>query len=169
MENIITLQEAVQITRELQKQGKKVVTTNGVYDLFHEGHLIRLTDAKNQGDVLIVGINSDKSIKEYKSPYRPIINENQRMKIIASLKVVDYVVPFDDQRPLNFLEAIKPDVHVNSIEYGNESLECEMVRKNGGRIHLGQIQGGFSTSKIIKQIKALPAHEKKPFTPCHSK
>lgn len=139
----------------------KVVTTVGVFDVFHYGHVIALEEAKKQGDVLIVGVNSDETIKKYKSKYRPIYTEKERIKIVDALGCVDYVVKMNCVRPLKFLKKIKPDVHAQSEEYGLKYEEARFVKSYGGKVHLLKRKGKHSTSYYIDKIRKLPKHEKK--------
>lgn len=149
------------IAIELHKKGKKIVTTNGSFDLMHYGHVYMLEKAKELGDVLIVGLNSDKSVKEYKSPDRPIIPEKFRAAMLAAIQCVDYVTLFDEIVPMTFVESIKPNVHVNSTEYGWDCVERPTVEKYGGKLVLIEKIEGLSTSAIMKKIAELDAKEKK--------
>ena len=118
-EKIKSLAEILKIAEKAKKEGKKIVTTNGSFDLFHAGHVELLKKAKSKGDILIVGVNSDKSVREYKKkPGRPIIPEQFRAEAVAAIMYVDYVFLFDDLIPNPWLEKIRPDVHANSAEYG---------------------------------------------------
>lgn len=112
-----------------------------------------LFDASNLADVLIVALNSDSSIKKYKSSNRPIIELKYRLEMISALFFVDYVTYFDDTTPLKILEIIKPDIHINGKEYGENCIEADIVKKNSGKIHIVDLVEGLSTSKIIKKIK----------------
>jgi rfaE bifunctional protein nucleotidyltransferase chain/domain len=133
--------------------GKKIVTCNGSFDLFHCGHLLFLEYAKKQADILVVGLNSDSSIKKYKSENRPIVPEKERSQIIAALEIVDYVYIFDETVPMPFVEIVKPDFHANGAEYGEDCIEAETVKKYGGKIYLVPRIGGLSTTELIQKIK----------------
>ncbi len=134
--------------------GKTIVSTNGAFDMFHYGHLKALKFAKSQGDILVVGLNSDKSVKCYKSENRPIVPEKQRSMIIDSLKMVDFVYIFDEPNPINFLEALKPDIHVKGIEHKNNMVEGKTVIDNNGKIiFMERDPEDVSTSQIIARIK----------------
>jgi len=133
--------------------GKKIVTCNGSFDLFHYGHLVFLEYAKKQGDILVVAINSDSSIKKYKSEDRPIVPEKERSQIIAALEFVDYVHIFNETVPMPFIEAIKPDFHANGAEYGEDCIEAKAVKKCGGKIYLVPRIDGLSTTELIQKIK----------------
>jgi D-glycero-beta-D-manno-heptose 1-phosphate adenylyltransferase len=137
---------------ELKGEGKTVATLNGSFDLLHAGHLEMIYQASLQADVLIVALNTDKSIQQYKSPLRPIIPLESRLRMMAALEMVDFVTWFEETDPLKLLARIKPDVHVNGAEYGENCIEAETVRSNGGRIHIVSLVPGLSTSQIIKKI-----------------
>jgi len=110
-------------------------------------------EASNQADVLIVALNSDNSIKQYKSKTRPIIPLEYRLQMMSALEFVDYVTYFDDTDPIRILDIIKPNVHTNGKEYGQNCIEANIVRKNGGKIHIVDLIENLSTSEIIKKIK----------------
>lgn len=155
-EKIKSLDEIIKIVEEAKKGGKKIVTTNGSFDLFHAGHIDLLQKAKNKGDILIVGINSDKSVKEYKKkPGRPIIPDKYRAELLAAIMYVDYVFIFDDLIPNPWLEKIRPDVHANSAEYGAKCVETEVLDQYGGELFLvPKVDIPLSTSSIEEKIKA---------------
>jgi rfaE bifunctional protein nucleotidyltransferase chain/domain len=144
-----------QKVRELKGQEKTIVTLNGSFDLLHAGHLEMLTQASCQGDVLIVALNSDASIKAYKSPKRPIIELKYRLQMISALAMVTYVTWFDETDPRRLLGLIAPHVHVNGAEYGENCIEAEVVRTGGGRLHVVPLVPGLSTSNLIEKIKKL--------------
>lgn len=141
------------LCQKLKKENKSIVTTNGAFDLFHYGHLKTLKFASEKGDILIVGINSDASIKKYKSDKRPIIPEKERALVIASIIFVDYVVIFSDENPIGILGKIKPDVHVKGSEYKDNMIERDVVQKNNGKIEfIERDPADVSTSKIIEKL-----------------
>ena len=140
---------------ELRREGKTIATLNGSFDLLHAGHLQIIYEASQVADVLIVALNTDKSIQQYKSIYRPLIPLEYRLQMMAALGFVDYVTWFDETDPIRILSVIKPDVHVNGAEYGEKCLEADTVRSFGGRIHIVQLVPGLSTSQIIKKIRSL--------------
>lgn len=140
---------------ELRAQGKTIATLNGSFDLMHAGHLQIIFEASQVADQLIVALNTDRSIQQYKSPDRPIIPLEYRLQMISALGFVDYVTWFDEVDPIKILGIIKPDVHVNGAEYGEKCIEAETVRTHGGKLHIVQLIPGLSTSQIIKKIKAL--------------
>ena len=156
MGKIITKQELRHLVSVLKEEERTIVTTNGSFDMFHAGHLRSLKFAKEQGDILIVGVNSDSSVKKYKSKKRPIIPEEQRAEIVASIIYVDYVVLFDETTPVNLLSMIKPDIHVKGSEYKENIPEKEVVEKYGGKVvFIERHELKISTSEIIKTIQEL--------------
>lgn len=146
------LESAVQ---EIRKSGKTIATLNGSFDLLHAGHLHMIYEASKMGDVLIVALNTDRSIQQYKSPTRPIITLEYRIQMMAALETVDYVTWFDETDPCLLLSRIKPDVHVNGAEYGANCIESETVKTHGGKIHIVDLIPGLSTSQILKKIHQL--------------
>ncbi|MEM7819782.1 MAG: D-glycero-beta-D-manno-heptose 1-phosphate adenylyltransferase [Candidatus Aenigmatarchaeota archaeon] len=154
MDKIKSLNEIVDIVNKLRKDGKKIVTTNGCFDILHIGHIRYLREAKKLGDVLIVGVNSDKSIKKIKGGNRPIIPENERMEILAALECVDFVFLFDDLNPIKWINKLKPDIHVKGGDYTiDKIIERNAVESYGGKIMLvGKVEG-ISTTDIIKKIR----------------
>ncbi|NQV08719.1 adenylyltransferase/cytidyltransferase family protein [Candidatus Woesearchaeota archaeon] len=152
MGKIKTKEEIGKIADELREEGKKIVTCNGAFDLIHIGHIKFLQKAKAQGDVLIVGLNSDKSIKKYKSKDRPLIQQEFRAETLEALECVDYITIFDETVPMSFIENIKPAVHVNGYDYGKDCIEKPIVEKYGGKIHIPSNYKGISTTKLIERI-----------------
>jgi D-glycero-beta-D-manno-heptose 1-phosphate adenylyltransferase len=139
----------------LRAEGNRITTINGTFDILHAGHLEILYQASLQGDVLIVALNTDDSVRKYKGPHRPIIPFVYRQKLIAALEMVDYVTWFDALDPRDLLSKIRPDVHVNGAEYGNHCIEADVVKAHGGKIHLVERIDGLSTSKIIRTCASL--------------
>ena len=137
---------------EIRRLGKTIVTLNGTFDLLHVGHLSIIYEASRQGDVLILALNSDASVKQYKGVSRPIIPLDDRLEIVAALEFVDYVTYFEERTPISILEKIKPDVHTNGTEYGRECIEATVIETQGGRLYLAPLVPGISTSKIIEKI-----------------
>ena len=144
------LENAVQKWRS---EGKTIATLNGSFDLMHAGHLEIIYEASKQADILLVALNSDASIQKYKSPKRPIIPLEYRLRMMAALAFVDYVTWFEETDPCALLEKVRPDVHVNGAEYGHDCIEADVVKKHGGKIHIVQLVPGLSTSRIIAKIK----------------
>jgi len=135
-----------------RNHGHSIVTLNGSFDLLHAGHLQMVYEASQQGDILIVLLNSDTSIQQYKSPDRPIIPLEYRLQMISALEWVDYVSWFDELDPRQVLSRIKPDVHTNGAEYGVNCLEAETINQVGGRLHLVERIPSLSTTEIIEKI-----------------
>lgn len=153
---IKSLKELKNIVEKLKKIGKKIVTTNGCFDLIHLGHIKYLWQAKKQGDILIVGLNSDSSIKKYKGDKRPILDQKARSLILASLSMIDYVVIFSETTPIKLLETLKPDIHVKGKDYiAKKMIEYETVKKFGGKIKTIQLIKGYSTTNLIKKIQKI--------------
>lgn len=146
---IKTQKEIVTIVESLRKQNKKIVTCNGSFDVLHQGHFQRLQEAKKQGDILIVCLNSDESVRAYKGPSRPINKEAARLKNLAELDYVDYLVVFEELNPKSILAKIKPDIHCVGKDWGENCVEREVVEQNGGKIHVAEWLEGLSTSKLI--------------------
>jgi rfaE bifunctional protein nucleotidyltransferase chain/domain len=138
---------------EIRKQGKTIGTLNGSFDLLHAGHLYIIHQASLQTDCLLVALNSDASIRQYKSASRPIIPLNYRLEMMAALEFVDYVTWFEETDPIALLNQIKPDVHTNGAEYGPDCIEAKIVRLNGGRLHLVDRIPSLATSAIVEKIK----------------
>lgn len=141
------------LANRLRAQGKKIVTVNGSFDVLHAGHLYILETARKQGDVLIVGLNSDASVHQNKGPSRPIVSEAARASMLLALRAVDYVHLFDEPVPMPFLAEVKPNVHVNGSEYGSDCIEAPLVKKNGGQIFIVDKIPGLSTSDLIQKIR----------------
>jgi rfaE bifunctional protein nucleotidyltransferase chain/domain len=134
-------------------QGKKIVTANGCFDILHFGHLSLLSEAKASGDILIVGVNSDRTVKKIKGAGRPIFPEKERASLLVSLEFVDHVIVFDEILPNELLETIRPDIHCISGEYAKKKLpEKDVVKKSGGKIKMLPFIPGYSTSNIIQKI-----------------
>lgn len=151
---ILPRQGLAALSQTLKAQGKRVVTVNGSFDLLHAGHVFILEEARAQGDALIVGLNSDASVKAYKGPERPIIPEAERARMLLALRSVDYVHIFDETEPMPFLAEIKPQVHVNGSEYGPDCIEAPLVKANGGRVHIIEKIPGLSTSQLLARIRS---------------
>lgn len=151
---ILSLDTAKKMVEELKLQGKTVVFTNGCFDILHVGHLQYLTDAKKQGDVLIVGINSDESVHKLKGNGRPINNEIDRAQLVGGLSPVDFTLIFNELTPIETLEKLKPSIHVKGGDYKIEELpETTTVRKNGGVVKILPYLEGKSTTNIVNKIQ----------------
>jgi len=153
---IKSIEELKDLVKNLKKQNKRIVTTNGVFDILHIGHIRYLQEAKKLGGILIIAINSDRSVKEIKGPKRPLNNENDRAEALAALECVDYVAIFDEENPIKFLEEIKPNIHVKGGDYKiNQIIEKGTVEKNNGKIILIPKVEGYSTTDLINRIIGL--------------
>lgn len=141
--------------QELRSHQKTIATLNGSFDLMHAGHLQIIYEASQVADVLIVALNSDNSIKKYKSLQRPIISLEWRLQMMAALGFVDFVTWFEETDPRELLSKIRPDIHVNGAEYGMNCIEAETVKSHGGKIHIVSLVPGLSTSHIVGKIKQL--------------
>lgn len=155
MNKLIEPKDLETLIEKLRSENKTIATLNGSFDLMHAGHLYIIFEAAKTADVLIVALNSDSSIKRYKSPSRPIIPLTYRLQMMAAMMCVDFVTWFDETDPRELLQKIKPDVHVNGIEYGAQCIEKDVVEANGGKVHLVDRIDGLATSEIIEKIKTL--------------
>lgn len=151
---IKTREELSDIVKGLKTEGKKTVHTNGSYDILHAGHISTLEEAKSYGNVLIVSINSDDSVKKFKGDKRPIFNENERAVLLSALESVDYVTIFPEDTILHTLEILKPDVHVKGGTYIPERVEAEkkLLESWGGEMRFVKTVEGKSTTGIIQKI-----------------
>jgi D-glycero-beta-D-manno-heptose 1-phosphate adenylyltransferase len=153
MTSSISLPDLKAIRSKLKASNKKVVFTNGVFDLIHFGHVDYLSKAKKLGDVLIVGLNSDDSVKRIKGEKRPILKQQERAFILSNLKPVDYVVLFDEDTPEKLISEIIPDILVKGADWAVEKIVGrEIVEKNGGKVMNIEFVNDQSTSKIIDLI-----------------
>ena len=147
------------IRAEARAAGKTVVWTNGTFDLLHPGHLSSLEQARALGDLLVVGVNSDRSVKAYKGPTRPVLNQEERASMLAALECVDYVVVFDEDTPVESLIQLQPDIHCKGAEYappqGRPVPERTVVEGYGGRIAYLPLVPGVSTTDLLTRIRAL--------------
>jgi D-beta-D-heptose 7-phosphate kinase/D-beta-D-heptose 1-phosphate adenosyltransferase len=144
--------ELAPLAAALRSRGKRIVTINGSFDLMHAGHVHILREASRQGDVLIVGLNSDAAIRAYKGSSRPLIPEGQRAELLLSIRYVDYVHIFDETVPMPFLEEVRPDVHVNGAEYGEDCIEAPLVRRYGGKVHVVDRIANLSTTALAAHV-----------------
>lgn len=145
--------------RELQEQGRTVVFTNGCFDLLHVGHADYLAFARGQGDALIVGLNSDSSVRRMKGPQRPIVGQADRARMLAALEAVDYVVVFDEDEPVALITELLPDVLVKGEDWSHYVSGREVVEAKGGRVVLARLTEGRSTSRIIERIRGASCEE----------
>ena len=152
---IVSPDRLEEVCKEIKAQGKTLVTLNGSFDLLHVGHLDMITKAAGQGDILLMLLNTDASIQAYKSTNRPINPLKERLEMIAALEAVDLVSYFAELDPIATLEKVRPHVHVNGSEYGENCIEAEVVKKYGGRIHVVDLLPGYSSTNLIKKIRML--------------
>jgi D-glycero-beta-D-manno-heptose 1-phosphate adenylyltransferase len=153
MNSAHSLSEVKTIRSKLKAKGKKVVFTNGVFDLIHSGHVDYLSKAKQLGDILIVGLNSDESVKRIKGDKRPILKQEERAFILSNLKPVDFVVLFDEDTPEKLISEIVPDILVKGADWAVEKIVGkDVVEKNGGKVMNIEFVNDQSTSKIIDLI-----------------
>ena len=141
--------------RRRRKAGDRIVFTNGCFDLIHAGHIELLSFAAKEGDRLIVGLNSDSSVRKLKGPTRPIQTEADRARIIGALRAVDLVVLFDEPTPLSLIEAIAPDVLIKGADYSEDQVVGgDLVKSRGGRIALFPLIEGRSSTKIVERMRS---------------
>jgi glycerol-3-phosphate cytidylyltransferase len=154
VENIFKNSDALtEFVKGVKSQNKKIVSTNGCFDILHRGHIYYLNETAKLGNVFIVGINSDKSVKALKGDNRPLQSEDDRAYILSSLKAVDAVYIFNEPTPCEFLEIVKPDIHTKGGDYEIEKLpETKIVEKHGGKIKILKFIDGYSSSKIIEKL-----------------
>ncbi len=148
-----SLSKLKSICKQLRAEGKKIVFTNGCFDLVHAGHIDYLSKAKAMGDVLIVGLNSDDSVKRLKGKMRPILNEPERAFILSNIKPVDYVIFFDEDTPQKLIEELLPDILVKGADWAiSDIVGSDAVLANGGEVKTVEFVNDQSTSKIIQKI-----------------
>jgi len=147
------LSQLIRVIPSLKKQGKKIVFTNGCFDLLHYGHAKYLEEAKNKGDILIVGVNSDASIRRIKGKKRPIVGEKCRLHLIAALESVDFAVLFKEDTPLNTIKKIRPDILIKGADWmKKEIVGADVIKGYGGKVSTIKLVKGLSTTNLIKII-----------------
>jgi rfaE bifunctional protein nucleotidyltransferase chain/domain len=152
----VTIEHALRLVGELRASGKTVVFTNGVFDLLHVGHLRYLQHARSLGDALIVGVNSDRSVRLIKGSDRPITPEDERAEVLEALACVDGVVIFDEDTPRNLILALQPDVLVKGADWAEDAIVGrDIVEARGGRVVRVAIEPGHSTTNIVERIRQL--------------
>ncbi len=153
LSKIVTLKDLVQKVGDFRKSGKRVVFTNGCFDILHVGHVRYLAAARSEGDILVVGLNSDESVRSIKGGKRPIVCQDQRAEVLASLWCVNYIVLFDDPDPLKLIQTIKPDVLVKGDDWPEENIiGADFVKAKGGQVVRVSVVPDISTSRIIQKI-----------------
>ena len=159
-EKIKTREDLHRIVEDLKKKGKRIVFTNGCFDLLHIGHIRYLEGAKALGNILVVGVNSDHSVQKLKGPERPILPEEERAEILSGLGFVDYITIFDEEDPLELISTLQPNILVKGGDWTNETtVGREVVEKSGGEVVILPVVERASTSNIIEII--LKRYEKR--------
>ena len=152
---IVTLERLLALRADWRRQGRSVVWTNGCFDVLHVGHIRNLQATAQQGDVLVVGLNSDKSVRRLKGETRPVQSELSRATVLASLASVDLVVVFGEDTPLELVQALRPDVMVKGADYRIEQIVgADFVQSYGGRVVLADLAAGHSTTATIARMNA---------------
>jgi D-beta-D-heptose 7-phosphate kinase/D-beta-D-heptose 1-phosphate adenosyltransferase len=152
---MLTVQEAAMLASRWRAEGKTIVFTNGVFDLLHPGHVRYLQVARSLGDALVVGLNSDRSVRANKGPDRPITSESDRAEILAALSCVDAVAVFDEETPHDIIAAVQPDVLVKGADWAeNAIVGRDIVEARGGRVVRLAVEQGHSTTAIINKIRS---------------
>ena len=150
-----TLEQLQAIMKRLKREGKRVVWTNGCFDILHVGHILYLQEARKQGDIMVVGLNSDASVSENKGPERPVVCERDRAQVLSALECVDYIIIFDEKTPMPLLKTLQPDVYAKGGDYTLDTIvqdERKLVESYGGAIAIIPGREGQSTTCIINKI-----------------
>jgi len=156
MNKVVSKKQIKGIVQRLKKKGKKIVFTNGCFDIIHAGHIRYLRKSKKLGDVLIVGLNSDSSVRKIKGRERPINNQRDRAEILSALEFIDYIVIFNEETPEDLIRIVLPDILVKGSDWKGKKVAGENVVKNrGGRIVFMPLLKGRSTTGLIEKIKQL--------------
>ncbi len=150
-----SFEELKKVIEQQKKDGKKIVSTNGCFDVIHRGHVAYLQEAKKMGDILVVGLNSDDSVKKIKGENRPINDQESRAIVIDALKSVDFVVIFNEDTPVEMLKNIEPKYHVKGGDYSGQLPESAVIENGGGELVFVNFVDGFSSTKIINKIKEV--------------
>ena len=154
-ERIKSRSELMEILTHARREGKKIVLTNGCFDLLHAGHLHAFQEAKKFGDILVIALNSDDSVRSLKGDERPLVPQEQRAELIAGLRVVDYVVIFDEVDPLSIVTDLRPDVLAKGEDWAEGTIiGQEVVEAGGGKVVRIPLVKGISTTSLVKKIKA---------------
>lgn len=151
---VLSLSEVSAFAADLHAKGKRVVFTNGVFDLLHPGHVRYLQAARGEGDALVIGVNSDRSVRANKGPSRPIIPEHERAELLAALACVDAVVIFDEETPADIIRHVQPDVLVKGADWAADQIVGrDTVEARGGKVVRIPVEQGWSTSGIVERIR----------------
>ena len=153
LSKIVKLKDLVQKISVLRVSGRTIVFTNGCFDILHVGHVRYLAAARSEGDVLVVGLNSDESTRSIKQENRPIVSQDQRAEVLAGLECVDYITVFNEPDPLKLIQALKPDVLVKGADWKEEDIiGADVVKDGGGKVVRVDVVPDISTSRIIQRI-----------------
>jgi len=153
-DKIKSLPEAKKKVAEWKSKGEKVVFTNGCFDLIHLGHVDYLEKARNLGDKLVLGLNTDDSVSRFKGPERPLQDENSRARVLAAFQFIDLVVFFNEDTPLNLITELQPNILVKGSDYLAENIVgADVVKRGGGEVKTIDFVPGYSTSRIVEKIK----------------
>ncbi len=153
-EKIMTLEEFLPMRASLRERGKKVVFSNGCFDILHAGHVDYLEKARGLGDFLVLGLNTDDSVRRLKGPERPLQDEFSRKKVMSGLNFIDAVILFNEDTPFDLISAILPDILVKGDDYSVENIVgSDVVMKNGGKVETIPLVVGYSTTNIVNKIK----------------
>jgi|SRR5687768_1925639 len=155
MGRIYTRDELISRRAEWRREGKRVVFTNGCYDLLHPGHIRLLERARSMGDALILALNTDRSVRRLKGPSRPLISENERAELASALAAVDAVTFFDEDTPRELIAAVLPDVLVKGADWSHFIAGREEVEAAGGEVHALPLEAGYSSTNIVETILRL--------------
>ena len=162
---MLTVEEMQRERRNLTEASKRLVFTNGCFDILHTGHVSYLEFARDQGDALVVGLNSDESVRRNKGPRRPINSQVDRARVLCSLRAVDYVVVFDDDEPRPIIERILPDVLVKGRDWAHYVSGRDVVEAHGGQVVLADLVEGRSTTSTIERVVAAYGPDQSPGAP----
>lgn len=155
-DKICTLEQAINQVEKWQSEGKKIVFTNGCFDIVHLGHIDYLEKARKLGDKLVLGLNTDASVNRLKGPTRPVVNEYARSRMMAAFEFVDTVILFDEPTPLQVIKQVKPDILVKGDDYTVENIVgSDFVLAKGGEVKTISLVEGYSTTSLIQKIKQL--------------
>jgi rfaE bifunctional protein nucleotidyltransferase chain/domain len=157
MGRVVSREELIAVLARDRRGSRRVVFTNGCFDLLHPGHIRTLEEARSLGDVLVVGLNRDASVRQAKGDSRPAVAEDERAEVLAALEAVDFVVLFGEPTPRELISELLPDVLVKGADWGStEIVGREVVESVGGRVVSIQLEPGYSTTRILQKIRELP-------------
>jgi rfaE bifunctional protein nucleotidyltransferase chain/domain len=155
-QKILNLDKGIDIINDWKNKGLIIVFTNGCFDILHPGHLDYLEKSRDLGDKLVIGLNTDRSVKQLKGPGRPINNESIRARMLAALAFVDAVIAFDEETPLELIRLVKPDILIKGNDYSIENIAgSDFVMEIGGKVETIKLLEGYSTTALIEKIKKI--------------